>query len=312
MKQKHFFDFKIAIAILFIMILQTTGRAQTIKVSEDTYVYGAANTDVNYGSGVEAAARDTLSSVPRISYFKFPLSSVTATSVTNAKIKFFVYLPSSTAVTEILQIHKVPKKFGVVANDWSESTVTYTTRPRVIPTPITEVIVTSVPVASPNNYTNFYEVDVTAYLNEALAAGDTDISIAIKAKPKVDGGKDKQVRLGTREALPLEQYSASITYTPSPLGVNDLSSLNPFSLQVYPNPIKAMFSLTRTFNSSDLIEVAIYDVLGAQVAKFKEAVNTGVWSKELDAQALNMNKGVYIIKVLSQSNGNSVSKVIVD
>lgn len=298
-----------AAAFVFCLVAQHDAKAQTIKVSEDSYVW-ATNPTTNYGSGVEAAARDTVSTTGRISYFKFPLTSLTGKQVATAKIKFFVYLPSSTAVTEILQIHKMPVMFDAMPNTWTENDVTFDTRPNVTPTPIGEITVNSVAVSTPNNYSNSYELDIASYLNDALAAGQSDISIAIKAKPKKDGGKDKQVRLGTKEAGTGGEFGASITYSGAVLGNTDFKTNQP-SANVYPNPIESAFTLSRTFSSSDVVEVAIYNVLGAKVAGFKENVGAGSWIKDLNAKELNMNKGVYLINISSQSNGNATSKVVV-
>jgi hypothetical protein len=81
--------------------------------------------------------------------------------------------------------------FGGGANTWTEADATWDTRSKVNPTAIDEVMITSVSKSDPlpDDYSKSYEVDIAAYLNEALAAGQTNISFAIKAKPKSDGGK---------------------------------------------------------------------------------------------------------------------------
>ena len=220
-------------------------------------------------------------------------------------------MPSSSPKTEIMQIHKL-------GNGWSEGVVTFDTKPDTGAF-ISELEIENVAVSSPNDYSKSYTVDVTAYFNQVLAASGTDISFAIKAKNKDDfsgtlgPGQEGNVRNGTKEfvianpGLPDAAATITINYT---LGVNDINN-NQFPLTIYPNPASSIFTLNRTFKTSDELEVSVFNIFGAKVSSFKENVNPGVWKKELNTQQFSMQSGIYMLKVSSKLNGTSVSKLVV-
>ncbi|WP_066222942.1 CBM96 family carbohydrate-binding protein [Formosa haliotis] len=302
MKKKYILKLKTALALLVLVGLHQRVMAQTmatINISEDTYVQGSS-VGTNYGADVEARVRDTATSAPRITYYKFPVISGLPSSVTSATLKFHTYLPSSTGTTEILQIHKL-------TNAWSESVVTYDTKPDTGAF-ISELTINSVPVTSPNDYSNSYMVDVTAYFNQVLAASGTDISFAIKAKNIDEGGNEKLVRLATKEAGGAVAATITINYI---LGVDDIKKTE-LPLVIYPNPTKSSFILNRTFKSADMLDVSIFNILGVRVSSFKEIVQPGVWNKELNVQDFKMGSGIYMVKLTSQSNGSAVSKLVIE
>lgn len=310
MKKNYIMKLKATAVVLVFMAFNQNYFAQTatvnIDVSEDTYVVGTSSgSGTNYGGDVEGRARDTVTSAPRITYYKFPVSNSIPSSVTSAVLKFYVYLPSSGGATEIMQIHKL-------TNSWKENVVTYDDKPDT-GSFISEFGITSVQVASPNDYTA-YTVDVTAYFNQVLAAKGTDISFAIKAKNKDDNsgtlgsGQSGNVRTGTKESETSAASSIEITY--STLGVDDFSK-NKSSFNIYPNPVKSSFTLNRTFTESDVVEITIFNLLGAKVSSIKETVQPGVWKKEFSKKDLNMKEGIYLLKVNSKISGTSVSKIVV-
>lgn len=305
MKNKYTFKSKIAFALLAFLGFQHNVMAQiTINVSEDTYVEGTStNSSVNFGGAAEGRARDTTTSAPRIAYYKFPVASSLPSSVTCANLKVFLYAPTTDPAlkpSEFIQVHKLP-------STWSENVVTYDTKPTTGAF-IREINVQTKPTPVVTNAYTAYFVDVTAYVNEVLAAGGTDISFALKAKPADAGGAGILVRTGTKENT-TQPVTATLELNCT-LGVDDIGN-NQSPLKVYPNPTKSSFTLNSTFNSSDVLEISVFNLLGAKVASFKESVHPGIWKKEYTAQELNMTTGMYLLKV-SSINGSSVSKIVVE
>jgi hypothetical protein len=303
MKNNYIFKVTTSLILLFFIGVTTELMAQTmetINVSEDTYVRGDSNADDNYGTETIAYARDTTISIPRITYLKFPVSGTLPTSVTSATLKFYSFINSSSTDTETLEIYKRD------SDAWNEASVTYNNRP------LKGAFINNVTVAvgptNPAPYT-MYSLDVTAYFNEVLAASGTAISFAIKPQPTDIGGGDRYVRIGTKENTS-ETVGSYIEIEYVALGVDDFSS-NASPLNIYPNPANANFTLRKSFNSPDSLEISIFNLLGQKVASLSETVQPGVWKKTFNKTELNLKTGIYLVKVSSDEHGNSSSTKIV-
>tara|TARA_R110002049_G_scaffold164567_1_gene330573 strand:- start:6253 stop:7164 length:912 start_codon:yes stop_codon:yes gene_type:complete len=303
MKNNYIFKFKTSFVLLFCMVMHYSTIAQTmetINVSADTYVRGGSQADDNYGSEAEILARDTTTSAARIVYFKFPVSNALPNSVTNATLKFFSRINSSSTSTEFLEVHKL-------VSSWDESSVTWNTKPATGAF-ITDNLAVPVGPTNPAPYTEVSQ-DVTDYFNEVLAASGTEISFAIKALPSDAGGDGRAVRIGTKEDSNPTAATIEINYT---LGVDYFSSNNGSPLKIYPNPIKSEFTLNKSFNTSDSLEISIFNFLGQKISGFSENVQPGNWEKTYNKADINMKNGIYLIKVTSTNHGESFSKIVVD
>lgn len=303
MKNNYIIKLTTSLILLFFIGLQTEIKAQTmetIDVSADTYVRDGSQADDNYGSVIEVLARDTTTSAPRIVYLKFPVSNSLPNSVTNATLKFFSRINSSSTSTEILEVHKL-------VSNWDESTVTWNTKPATGAF-ITDNLPVPVGPTNPAPYTEI-SLDVTSYFNEVLATTDTDISFAIKALPSDAGGDGRAVRIGTKEDTGQSVgASIEISYT---LGIDDIS-FNGSPLKIYPNPVESTFTLNKAFKSSDLLEISIFNILGVKVVSLSETVQPGNWKKTFNRNELNLTKGIYLIKILSENHGDNSSKIVID
>ena len=142
-----------------------------------------------------------------------------------------------------------------------------------------------------------------------MAASGTEISFAIKALPSDAGGDGRAVRIGTKEDSNPTAATIEINYT---LGVDYFSSNNGSPLKIYPNPIKSEFTLNKSFNTSDSLEISIFNFLGQKISGFSENVQPGNWEKTYNKADINMKNGIYLIKVTSTNHGESFSKIVVD
>jgi hypothetical protein len=157
-----------------------TSTGSTIVASEDAYVRGGTYGSTNYGSDTTLSVKnDANDSYDRQSYLKFNLGSVAA-SVSSARLKLKVAGTDLDTATTNYQVY-------LVANDaWSESTLTWNTRPA-----------TSTLLASFSNVSlgQVLDLDLTSAVNGQLA--DDVLSLAIV---QVEAGSKRLIGLASSES----------------------------------------------------------------------------------------------------------------
>lgn len=295
---------KFTLAILCGMGVQQYATAQaevTLNVSADTYVSGQGSTrsSTNYGSDVEGRVRDTTTSAPRITFYKFDFPSSLPATINTATLKFFTYIPIDGATSDIVEIHKY-------INTWTEDGLTFNNKQETGAF-ISEVPVNAIEPVTPNVYQQ-YTVDITSYFNQIVSASGSEISIILKAKAANIGGGDLNIRTGMKENTD-QVVGATIVLNEATASLTDQD--NAMALKVFPNPVSNQFTLTRAFTTNEVVDISIYDVLGSKITSIKESINPGVWTKDLNAKDLNMKSGLYFVKINSQFNGNSAYKIMV-
>ncbi|HEY2586771.1 MAG TPA: DNRLRE domain-containing protein [Tepidisphaeraceae bacterium] len=174
----------------------------TLAPTGDAYVIdGAPNT--NFGSATDLQAKVSSAGYNHESYLRFDLSGLSGT-LTGATLKLFGELETP---GPDYAINVIP----VAAGSWSESTVTWNTRPA-----------DGSPVLGSMNVSGttgqWYTVDLTSYIQSQLAAGHTTISLALEgAGPATAGYAD----FNSREAAangPQLQLATVPTTTTNPSG----------------------------------------------------------------------------------------------
>lgn len=155
------------------------GTSQSFNPVADTFVRGGTYASTNYG----ASPLMTIKGSPTVDYdreafLRFDLSGYSASTVSSAKLRVYVnYLELSTALPL--------KAFGVSDDTWSESGLTWNTRPAT-GSPLGSVSVTG---------TGTYTLDVTSFVSSAIS-GDKKVSFVLKD----DTGANNAVELDSREA----------------------------------------------------------------------------------------------------------------
>jgi len=127
--------------------------------------------------------------------------------------------------------------------------------------------------------------------------GAVDIIPSMSSGITVTGGRlnlYKSVRA-------IQNYCSTVSISENGEQLADLEITN-----VYPNP--ADNSLNIVYNSYEIVEIAIANVLGQEVKRIKGDSNTkGIQQNHIDIS--NLNKGVYFVSIHSSSKKSNVVKV---
>ena len=129
--------------------------------------------------------------------------------------------------------------------------------------------------------------------------GAVDIIPSMSSSITVTGGRlnlHKSVRA-------IQNYCSTVGISENGEQIADLEIMN-----VYPNPADNLLNIV--YNSYDLVEIAITNVLGQEVKRIKGESNTkGIQQNNIDIS--NLNKGVYFVSIHSSSKKSNVVKVFV-
>jgi hypothetical protein len=129
--------------------------------------------------------------------------------------------------------------------------------------------------------------------------GAVDIIPSMSSSITVTGGRlnlHKSVRA-------IQNYCSTVGISENGEQIADLEIMN-----VYPNPADNLLNIV--YNSYDLVEIAITNVLGQEVKRIKGESNTkGIQQSHIDIS--NLNKGVYFVSIQSCSKKSNVVKVFV-
>jgi fibronectin type 3 domain-containing protein len=138
----------------------------------DATVRGGTSASINYGQAATLEIKGGGDiNLNRRAFLKFDLSGIT--SVTNAVVRLFGYLADSTKATAV-NLH-------AVSNDsWTESGITYNNAPA-----LGSVVATNTVTGANVGAAAWYEFDVTAYLQAAIAAGKTEVTLAVATTASV-------------------------------------------------------------------------------------------------------------------------------
>jgi hypothetical protein len=136
----------------------------TLRPIEDTFVRNGIYAGTNFGtSAVLDVKTDTEPNLTRDAYLRFDLGSLSTAS--SAKLRLYGSLSAADTVTATLY---------PVTGSWSESTLTWNTRPGYSATPLGSFTATSTTAA-------WRELDVTAHVKGELSAGRRQIALALHA-----------------------------------------------------------------------------------------------------------------------------------
>ena len=101
----------------------------------------------------------------------------------------------------------------------------------------------------------------------------------------------------------IQNYCSTVGISENGEQVADLEITN-----VYPNPADNLLNIV--YNSYEIVEIAIANVLGQEVKRIKGESNTkGIQQNHIDIS--NLNKGVYFVSIHSASKKSNVVKVLV-
>jgi titin len=127
----------------------------------DAYTYGA-NPTTNYGSATQLIVKYSASATwQRTAFMRFDIGSLA--TVTSAKLRLFANLTTADSVQ--IAAHRI-------SGSWSESSLNFNNRPSLASGALSTAVVTSLSG-------EWIELDLTAFVQQALANGQTSLDIAL-------------------------------------------------------------------------------------------------------------------------------------
>ena len=156
-------------------------QAVTRPAVADAYVRGGGFASINYGGVPHLLAKlGVTDDNSRVSYLKFDLSGIT--NVARATLRFYGRLSNTANSSVQTTVH------GVSNTSWNERTVTWNTKPAV-GAALGSVTIRGI---APQ----WYDVDITAYVQAQQRAGRTTIAIALQTATHTSA----YVEVASREA----------------------------------------------------------------------------------------------------------------
>lgn len=101
--------------------------------------------------------------------------------------------------------------------------------------------------------------------------------------------------------------SACAVVTVSVVGINDPSASS-LSVQTVPNPFNTQLTINLTMSKTEMVEVAMYDITGKQVAILKNGM-MAAGANVIDWKPVGLTAGVYFLQV--KTNNALLTKKIV-
>ncbi|MPY91080.1 MAG: DNRLRE domain-containing protein [Luteitalea sp.] len=136
--------------------------ASAVTPVADAYVQGGSDADTNFGTANSLRVKTASAAFTRRTHLKFDLSGVAAVGA--ATLRLFARV----AETEVIDT----SVFGVANTSWSETGITWNNKPALGGTPLD-----TISVEGPFQW---YDLDVTSYIQDELAAGRTTISLGLR------------------------------------------------------------------------------------------------------------------------------------
>jgi hypothetical protein len=141
--------------------------ASVVKLSAiaDAHVRGGAFSDTNFGSATQLVSKHGTGDAHRLIFLKFDLSGVS--TITSATLRLFGRLSNTSSVNVPTGVYSCSD------TTWSESGLTYDTRPASGTTALATATIT-------DDVGRWYEWDLTAYLQAEKAAGHDLVTLVLK------------------------------------------------------------------------------------------------------------------------------------
>lgn len=253
----------------------SSSTTTTLSPIDDAHVRNGSNNTTNYGSYANLQIRETTTSgAKRLAFLKFDLSNIS--NVTSATLRI-----SNTGSNGDILLKKVD------SDNWSESSVTWATKPSNGSTIGTYTL----------NGSGYHELDVTNYVS-AEANGDDEVSFVLK------GSTSNFMTISSKEgnAAPqlVVEYGSSARYASENVTLN-VDDLEKNRISVYPNPTNSLVNLQ--ISDADVVNgsIKIYDLSGLLLSA--QPITGSFMQLQLDG-----SMGVYLIKI--QNNGVSTIRRI--
>jgi hypothetical protein len=148
-----------------------------LHATDDGYTRDGSYANTNFGTAALLQLKQDAAGYARESFLRFDLSSIT--SITSAKLRLFGRMDNGVTPSVGFNVYAAsPTK------SWSESTLTWNNRPA----PASSTVIAKATVSGTTG--KWYELDLTAFLKQQLAAGATSVTLVLKAAGASNGPID--------------------------------------------------------------------------------------------------------------------------
>jgi hypothetical protein len=191
---------RIALAALLSSLLFTTlAYSQQPLLTADAEINSSATT-TNYGSSTTLTISSTKTALLQFNVADMLPSGTTASQVLKAR---FIFFPSTIATGGTVNLYEVTSK-------WSESTVTYATKPSISSTVDCS--------SSVNSVNNFHELDITNLLKGWVTTPSSNYGIALEGSGSTSLVIDSKENTATAHPATLEIVLSGPTGPTGPTG----------------------------------------------------------------------------------------------
>ncbi|MDN5204187.1 DNRLRE domain-containing protein [Fulvivirgaceae bacterium BMA10] len=282
--------FNASVRPVLIVATQPAGTTTTdLSAEADSFVRSGSYGNDNYGTGNILIIKKSFNndSYNRQAYFRFDLTSITGT-ITSAKLKL---VPSGNSAN--VASSNFEAKF-VSDDSWNETGITWNNKPA-----------SGGLLDTKAGSTTTTEWDVTAQA-QSEKAGDGKLSLLVQGV--VNNGE--WIHYHSKEAsVAANRPVLVVTYQSGSSGSGGKAEPSVFfgthdnsRISIYPNPVKNNF----TVHSKEKIDhIGIINLSGQLVQKF-ENINSNIY----DLNVENLQKGMFLLRIIAQSGSSHVHKII--
>jgi endo-1,4-beta-D-glucanase Y len=269
----------------------------TLTATKDAYVRNGDFAATAYGSMDPSILSTKLNTAgttgfDRQTYIGFDLSSVSGT-ISGAVLKVYGKL-------EDMRSTNIPVGVYSVANTtWTETDLTWNNKPAAGTTALGTVTIT-------DSTARYYNLDITAYVNNEKAAGRNGISLALINSAI----STPRILFNSKETGSNAPQLLITTTAPTAQSIAAVASEKPVTAQfnLYPTPFYSNANVSFTLKDAGVTALVIYDVNGKQVAAiFRENLSAGSYNRSFSVS--HLPAGMYIVKLIH--NGVITTKKVI-
>ncbi|MDF2188176.1 PQQ-dependent sugar dehydrogenase [Paraflavitalea sp. CAU 1676] len=281
--------------------VQTSQGSQqfTLAPAHDAYVRNGTSADITHGTTDATILISKLNSNPaagndRQTYLRFDASGVSG-AVSSAVVRIYGKLDDNRNTN-------VPVNAVAVSNTtWTESAITWNNKPA------TGAILSSATVT--DSIARYYTWDITSYVQAELAAGRTQISLAllstIATSPRITWNS-KETGSNAPQLVITAGTQLLAGGTTTGLSIGDVSATaGGMKLNSYPNPFGASSTIRFSLERGGTTRLAVYDLQGREVSLLLQH-NLAAGDHTVRFEPGQLASGVYVLRLMQ--SGKSVTK----
>jgi len=145
-----------------------------LRATDDGYARDGSYANTNFGAATQLQLKQDAAGYARESFLRFDLASLT--SITSAKLRLFGRMDNGVTPSLGFNVYAASPTTA-----WNETTLTWNNRPAVT----SSMAIAKATVTGTTG--KWYELDLTTFLKQQLAAGATSVTLVLKATGPSNG-----------------------------------------------------------------------------------------------------------------------------